>query len=145
MSWFDVDSAFAEMEALSRQVDALLGQGAGDGRRGLRTAPGNLADPSFTEDGDELVWRADLPGTPKEEVEIKLENGVLSVDARRRDEAFEGKTPRHRERRGYELHRSWNLPDTVDPDSVQASVEDGVLTVRLHRLPAPTPRRIAVS
>jgi HSP20 family protein len=131
MSWFDVDSAFAEMEALSRQVDALVGQGR--------------QTPSFAEEGDDLVWRADLPGARREDIDLKLENGVLSVDARRGDPPTEGRTARHRERRSFELHRSWNLPDTVDLDSVQAGLEDGVLTVRVRRLPAPTPRRIAVS
>ena len=131
MSWFDIDSAFAEMEALSRQVDAMLGQGGGN-----RT---------FSEEGEDLVFRADLPGTKKEDVDLKLENGVLTIDARRGDDRFEGKTARHRERRPYELHRSFALPDSVDPDSVQAGLEDGVLTVRLRRLPAPTPRRISVA
>jgi HSP20 family protein len=54
-------------------------------------------------------------------------------------------TARHKERRAYELHRSWTLPDTVDPDSVSASLEDGVLSVRLRRQPAPQPRRISVA
>jgi HSP20 family protein len=134
MSWFDVDSAFAEMEALSRQVDALLGQGG-------RTS----GTDAFTEEGEELVWRADLPGTKREEVDVKLENGVLSVAARRGRESFEGMTARHNERRPFELHRSWSLPDTVDPDSVSATMEDGVLAIRLRRQPAPQPRRIAVS
>lgn len=134
MSWYDVDSAFAEMQALSRQVDALIGQG---GRFSGSDA--------FTEEGEELVWRADLPGTKREEVDVKLENGVLSVAARRRRDSFEGMTARHRERRAYEVHRSWTLPDTVDPESVSATMQDGVLSVRVRRQPAPQPRRVTVT
>ena len=139
MSWFDVNSSFAEMAALSRQVDALIGQG-GTGRRG-----GHVGDSGFVEEGEALVWRADLPGTPREHVDVTLENGVLTVHAHRPEPTSEGRTARHRERGGFELHRQWRLPDTIDTDSLDASLEHGVLTLRMRQIPAVAPRRIAVS
>jgi len=145
MSWFDVDSAFAEMEALSRQMDALVGQRGLDGRHGLRLFAGAAENANFADEGEDLVWRGDLPGYAKEDVEITVENGILSLNAHRPQPApVDGKSLRLRERRAGDLTRSWSLPDTVDPASVGASLEDGVLVLRLKKRPETKPRQITV-
>src|SRR5690349_17974154 len=130
MSWFDVDSAFAEMEALSRQMDALVGYRGLDGRHGLRVFAGSAESASFADEGEDLVWRGDLPGYAREDIDLTVENGVLTLKAHRPQGApIEGKSLRLRERRAVELNRSWSLPDTVDAASVAASLEDGVLVL----------------
>lgn len=145
MSWFDVDSAFAEMEVLSRQLDALLDQRGLDGRHGLRLFSWNGGDNMFVEEGDDLVWRGDVPGVSKEEVDVNVSEGLLTITAKRtQTDQIDGKGLRHRERRPFELERSWTLPDTVDADNIGASLEDGVLTLRLPKRPQTKPRQIEI-
>ena len=127
---FDVDSAFAEMNALTRQMNHLLGNRAIDGRS--------------EDDGGDLVWTADLPGVPREDVKVTVENGRLTIDAKRAQAASEGRTVRYGERRGFEVHRTVELPETVDPEGIVASFEHGVLTLRLHRRSETRPRTIEV-
>lgn len=145
MSWFDVDSAFAEMEALGRQMDALLGNRGLDGRHGLRLLPWNADEGAFVADGEDLVWRTDLPGFTRDDVEVGVGNGLLTIDAKRGEPAAIDGSPKYRERRAVELHRSFTLPDRVDPEGIGATLEDGVLTVRLRQRPEAKPRRITVT
>jgi HSP20 family protein len=126
---FDVDSAFAEMNALTRQVNSLLGNRGLDGRK---------------DDDGVLIWTADLPGVDRSDVKVTVENGRLTIDAKREPTVPEGRTVRYGERRGFEVHRSIELPDTVDPESIAASFEHGVLTLRLPRRPETRPRTVEV-
>lgn len=129
----ELDVAFAEMDALAR---ALLG-----GRRA-----GWRSDASdFSEVDDAFVWKAHLPGLGQEDVELRLEDGVLQVEASRSVVApAEGLQAVHRERQAYRLHRRWRLPDHVDPEGIEARLTDGVLTVRLPKRAEALPRRIPV-
>ena len=126
---FDVDSAFAEMNALTRQMNHLLGNRAIDGR---------------SEDDGVLVWTADLPGVAREDVKVTVENGRLTIDAKRVQTPPEGRTVRYGERRGFEVHRTVDLPESIDPEGIAATFEHGVLTLRLPRRPETRPRTIDV-
>ena len=129
--WMDVDSALAEMDAFSRQVEALLGRGL-DGRHGLRTWDGPAG--TWTEGKDGAArWVTDLPGIAREDVAIRVENGTLTLAVERQVPVPEGWTLRHAERSPYEVRRSVQLPDDIDLDNVGASFQDGVLTITLPR------------
>lgn len=92
-----------------------------------------------------LVVRADLPGFAEKDVEVTLQNEVLTLAGQRTVEAPEGYRAHLRERRPYRFTRSFSLPVAVDPERVSAHLADGVLTVRLAKAPESKPRQINVS
>lgn len=100
-----------------------------------------------TEGGYELT--AEVPGMTADDIEITLHDGVLTIAGKvdRKEEKTEGEDTRRmvfRERHQVSFARRFRLGDKVDPDSVEASVRDGLLMVSLPKPVAVQPRRIAV-
>lgn len=86
----------------------------------------------FTENGD-YVLRAELPGMdPAKDMTVTVDNGVLKVDAERREESHE---KQRTEFRYGAYHRYVTLPAGADPDKIKATYDKGILTVRIP-LPA---------
>jgi HSP20 family protein len=103
------------------------------------------------EDGDQLIVEAELPGFKKDEVDITLENHVLVITAQKKAAlpTPPDKKPANglyllRERRYTRFQRSFTLPDTIDDQSVNARLEDGVLTITLNKRPETKPRKIQI-
>ena len=100
----------------------------------------------LTEEGDQYVLRADLPGVEQKDVGVEVEDRVLTVSGERHTESEKkGDGYRRFERASGSFSRSLTLPEGVDPDSVQASFENGVLEVRIPKPAERKPRRIEVS
>lgn len=100
------------------------------------------------EDNDHFYVDAELPGFTKDQIDVSLENGVLTITAERKDEPQEGKDKAQthlRERRFTRISRSFSLPNTVDPNKVDAKLKDGVLHLTITKREEVKPRRITVS
>jgi len=96
-----------------------------------------------TEIGYEV--RADLPGMKPEDVNVEFRDGHLWITGERKDEAEEeGKTFHRIERRFGQFRRVIALGNEVDADSVEASYQDGVLTVNVPKIAAVQPKKIEV-
>lgn len=114
----------------------------------LEVAPANGAralalDVSETE--SEVIVRASLPGYKKEEIDIEVHDGILTIRGEHSETTEEsGEHFHRRERRTGSVTRSISLPDTVADDKVNAELADGVLTVKLAKSPAEKPRKIAI-
>jgi HSP20 family protein len=92
------------------------------------------------EDKDHTYVRAELPGVKREDINVELADGYLTITAARKTPATEGK--------GEELvslSRSVSVPEAVQTDKVAAAYENGVLTVTLPKAEAIKPRKITVS
>ena len=97
------------------------------------------------EEKEAILLKAELPGVKPEDVKVTVENDVLTLAGERKLETKE-------EREGYQriertfgtFTRSFALPKTVDGEKVEASLDAGVLTVRIPKKSAPEPRLIAV-
>jgi HSP20 family protein len=99
----------------------------------------------IAEETDRLVFRAELPGVAREDIEVKVENGVLSLRGEKRQEKENGSESAYRIERSYgSFHRTFTLPTSVDADNIQARYKDGVLEVVLPKAPEARPRRIAI-
>lgn len=86
------------------------------------------------ETGDEIVVTADLPGVEKDRIEVEATSESLNISAREeRAVEEEQKNFYRKERSTRSLSRRISLPAKVDPDSAEASHENGVLTVRLQK------------
>jgi HSP20 family protein len=96
-------------------------------------------------DGD-LVVRAELPGVRPEDVDITLQNRVLTISGERREEQEEERGGYYvRERRRGSFSRSMTLPEGVDEDRIRARYDNGVLEVTIEGAAAVRePRRIQI-
>jgi HSP20 family protein len=83
----------------------------------------------FERDGN-LVLRADLPGVKRDDVEVSVDNGVLTIRGQRRQEYRETEGGYRRTERSYgTFFRQIPLPEGVEPNQLAASYEDGVLEI----------------
>lgn len=106
---------------------------------------GTLAVDVSRED-DQIRVRASLPGFRKEDIEVQLNDGVLSIEATQHEE-HEERNERYyqRERRTGSVSRRIALPNTVTDGDVQAELKDGVLTVEIGIPEREKPKRIEIS
>jgi HSP20 family protein len=96
-------------------------------------------------EGEDLVIEAELPGLSRDDVEITVENQILTIAGEYKEVKEEEKTEYEiRERRYGRISRSFNLPDTADGEHVTAELKDGVLTLRVPTREEAKPRRIEV-
>lgn len=94
---------------------------------------------------DRFVIRADLPGVEAKDLEITMEEGVLSLQGKRETNVEEDGDGFHRvERTRGRFHRRFSLPDTVDSESISADYEKGVLVISVPKHPEAEPRRVQV-
>ncbi len=94
------------------------------------------------ERGNELVVRADLPGLSKDDVNVDIDNGILTISGERRSEHEEEREGYFRSERSYgSFSRSIPLPEAVNEDQVNASFKDGVLEVTMPKPPAEMSKR----
>ena len=98
------------------------------------------------ENSHAFTIRADLPGVKADDVDITMDNGVLSIEGSRELQADsdEGGVTR-RERISGRFLRRFRLPKTVNPEGIKATAQDGVLEIVLPKQPEVQPRRITVN
>ena len=98
------------------------------------------------EEEDKYVIKADLPGVNKKDIDVKLENGVISIRGEKKTEKETGKgTKRHRTERFHgTFSRSFTLPDAVMEDKVDASYKDGVLLLTIPKSEEVKPKSIDI-
>lgn len=86
------------------------------------------------ETDEDITLRVDLPGVNQSDVQVGIENNVLTVKATRAAPADDGRTVYHLAERGYgEVTRTFRLPGRVASDQAAASYENGVLTIRFPK------------
>ena len=99
----------------------------------------------LAETEDAFVLRADLPGVSQEDVQIELEDTVLTVSGERKvDHETKGEGFYRVERSFGQFSRSLTLPKGVDAEAIAASFTDGVLEVRIPKPEQRKPRRIGI-
>ncbi len=100
-----------------------------------------------TQEGDEMVVHASLPGVNPDEINVSIENNVLTIRGESAGEVQEHKEGNYlmRERRTGSFHRSLRLPDTLDTDKAQPRYENGVLTIAFPKLEAKQAKQLKVS
>lgn len=113
--------------------------------RSLGPSAGTLAV-DVSEDDKSLIVRASLPGYRKDEIDIEVHDGVLSIKGEHSEETEEQNERYHRrERRIGSVSRLISLPETVTGDDVVAELKDGVLTLRLPKAPQEQPRKVQIT
>jgi HSP20 family protein len=113
-------------------------------REGIRPGPTFRPDVDIVEQKDAFVVVADLPGVDDRHVEVRLENGLLSIEASLASEPESAWTPLYAEYRLGGYRREFSLSEAIDPGAIDARITDGVLQVRLPKTTRHQPRRISV-
>ncbi|HVP68076.1 MAG TPA: Hsp20/alpha crystallin family protein [Anaeromyxobacteraceae bacterium] len=97
------------------------------------------------EDGEEVVIRAALAGVEPKDVDIRFENGVMTLKGQRRMEKEEKKDNYHRVEMSYgAFTRTFSLPATVDAEKIRAEAKNGILAVHLPKKAEAKPKAIQV-
>lgn len=113
-------------------------------REGTRPGLFFRPDVDIAERSDEFVVTADLPGVDEEHVDVRLEDGVLSIEAVLASEPDAGWAPLYAEYRLGGYRREFALSEAIDPDGIRARMREGVLELHLPKTDRHRPRRIAV-
>ena len=93
-----------------------------------------------------LVLKAELPGVDPKDVDVRVENNVLTLRGERKFESDVKREQYHRVERAYgSFSRSFTLPNAVDTDKIKAEYKDGVLRVTLPQREEAKPKQIAVA
>jgi HSP20 family protein len=106
--------------------------------------PAGAPPADVIETADAIVVRLDLPGHKGDELKLKVENDVLTVEAERKPVERKGETYHRTERVFGRSARSFSLPANVDPGRTEASYNDGVLEITLPKREEAKPRTIQV-
>ncbi len=94
----------------------------------------------------ELIVKADIPEVKPDDLEVKVENGTLTMKGKREFEKKEDAKGYHRIERSYgSFVRAFTLPDSVDPEKIEAGYTNGVLTVTLGKKEIAKPRSVKVN
>jgi HSP20 family protein len=100
----------------------------------------------LAEEGGDYVVHADLPGLSENDVQIELQDNVLTISGERKSEHEERRQGYYRvERASGRFSRALTLPEGVDPESVRASFDKGVLEVRIPKPAERKPHRVSIS
>jgi len=95
---------------------------------------------------EHFVLRADLPGLSESDVNIEVEDNVLTVSGERKSEHEQRGEGYYRVERSFgSFSRSLTLPEGINADSIQAKFENGVLEVRIPKPEQPKPRKVQIS
>ncbi len=116
-----------------------------NGERESVTAADWVPAVDIREEDDRFVIRADIPGVDPKEIQVNMENGILTISGSREEVSEEER--KHYKRiecaRGSFLRR-FTLPDTADPDKITAKAVNGVLEVVIPKQAHVQPRKITV-
>ena len=128
-------------ENMNHQRRGFSRYGGGNGETGCWAIPVDVVQAD-----DSIVFHASLPGVNPDDLNVTIENDVLTIRGRTggESERQEGNYLM-RERHTGSFHRSLRLPDTLDVDKAQTGYDHGVLTITFPRVAAKQARRLAIN
>lgn len=94
---------------------------------------------------DNVIAVVELPGMRKEDIDISLHDGMLTIAGERQSESGDGEKAERTERFSGKFRRSVSLPTRVDAGKVSATYKDGVLTVTLPKSEEAKPKKVEVT
>jgi HSP20 family protein len=134
-----------DVVALQNRMNSLFQDFSRNGENEL-VAAGFVPPVDIYEDEHKLVLNIEIPGMRLEDLDVRLENNTLTVKGER---TFKGETKEenfHRvERRYGSFYRAFTIPNTIEPDSIKAEYDAGVLRLELQKKPESKPKQIKVN
>ena len=145
--WSELDDVFSAMNQLRAYMDRVFDDthsGHLSDGRGLHWLAGNWPRTNLIDAGSNLVLTAEVPGLSEKDVNLTLNQEVLTISGERKVQAPEGYSAHRQERPAISFSRSFTLPCRVNAERTTASVKDGILTVELEKAADAMPRQIAI-
>ncbi len=137
---------FGRLTDLRDEIDRLFEAPLAELTRGSQLLSGWTPAMDLFEDRDNFYVRAELPGMKKEDIELSLHNGSLSISGERKGEdEFKDAEVYRAERFVGRFQRTVTLPTPVASDKVKARYQDGILTVSLPKAEESKPKQIEVN
>ncbi|HEY0703053.1 MAG TPA: Hsp20/alpha crystallin family protein [Candidatus Acidoferrales bacterium] len=134
--------AFRNLSSLQDQVNRLFESGRAD--QSALTTWSPAVDIYETE--NELVLKADLPDVSEKDIDVRVENNMLTIRGERKFEQSVAEDNYLRIERTYgSFSRSFGLPNTVNTDAIKADYRDGVLRVELPKRAESKPKQVKIS
>jgi len=118
---------------------------AGDFARQAQLFSGWTPALDLYQNNDNVVAVVEVPGMRKEDIDISLHDGMLTIAGERQSSSSEGENAERTERFTGKFRRSITLPTRVDADKVSASYKDGILTVTLPKAEEAKPKKVEVT
>ncbi len=139
------NDVFSELTGIQQEMNRLFDEFFGERRSGL--AEGNwLPAVDVSENETEILVRAELPGMNQDDIELHLQDNVLTLKGEKKQETKEEKKNYHRTECSYgSFTRSFTLPATVAQDQIKATFKDGVLEVSLPKAEEAKTKKIAIT
>ncbi len=140
-----------ELQGIQQEMNRLLGtffdtQAGSSGGDGGWNARRWIPAMDLLEKQDHFLLHADLPGVSEQDVKIELEGEVLTVSGERKSEQQHGGDGYVRiERAAGSFTRTLTLPEGIDPGSIEASFENGVLEISIPKPEQRKPHRVSIS
>lgn len=137
---------YRQLEALSREMQRLAGASpVRANEEGGVHASDWVPSVDIKEEEKHFAIYADIPGVEAKDIEVSMENGVLTIKGERRLETKDESSQFSRvERARGTFLRRFTLPDTADDDDISAKTQDGVLEVVIPKREKAQPKKIAV-
>jgi HSP20 family protein len=137
---------YRDVLAFQNRMNSLFQDFSRNGENESVTAAGLVPPVDIYEDEHKLVLKIEIPGMRQEELDVRMENHTLTVKGERSFQS-EGKEENfHRvERRYGSFYRAFTVPNTINPESIKADYDAGVLRVEFEKKPESKPRQIKVN
>jgi HSP20 family protein len=141
--WNDPIGEFARLQ---NRINRAFGDAYGHNDEGLTSSGSWMPPVDIYQSGEhEIVLKADVPDMTREDIDITVDNGTLTIKGEKKVSTDVKEEHYHRIERNYgSFSRSFSLPQTVDTTKVGAEYRNGVLTVRLPLREDAKPRQIKV-
>ena len=141
--WPEGWDPFGSLRYIQRELDRLVGRGPFT--QGQRVGGGSYPPINVFNGPEDLLVQCELAGVKRQDVDLSITGETLIIKGTKHPPADEEKVHYQRRERGSgEFSRTLVLPDQIDPERVEATLTDGILTIRLPKSRAAKPRQIEV-
>lgn len=133
------------LNQIRREMDKML-EGTDEGGESSAIATSDwIPAVDIKETQDAFILHADVPGVDPKDIEVHMENGILTIKGDRESEKKEEREGYKRVERQYgAFYRRFSLPDTADAEKIAAKSKNGVLEITIPKKEAVQPRKISV-
>jgi HSP20 family protein len=129
--------------SVQREMDQVFDHFFGNGGARCETAADVFAPASLWEEEGRWVVEIDLPGVIQSAIDVTVEKNTLRLTAERPSPEGERRYV-HQERSFGKVERTITLPETVDPEGIEAELRDGVLRLNMAKRPELQPKKVQV-
>lgn len=134
---------YEELTRMRRQMDRIVDSFMG--RQAFDAGAGVFPATNLTETSDFFFLRAELPGVKSADLEVQATAKSISLAGQRTLEMEDENAKYHRrEREGGRFSRAFALPKEIDPDRIEARMQNGILTLRVPKAETAKPKRITI-